>query len=248
MLSSILLQIVSSAADSAVALQTTAPVQALPVLTQPPPESLSLLDLLMKGGPVMIPIGLCSVIAIYIIVERYIAIRKASRGDLNFMNNIRDFIHNGNIASATSLCKNTPTPTARMIEKGISRIGKPLGDIEKAIENVGNIEVVKLERGMSALSTCASAAPMLGFLGTVTGMVRAFYDMKMEYDKTHESINIGVLSGGMYEAMVTTVAGLIVGIVALVCFNILSGMIKKAIFKMESSSIEFLDVLHEPSK
>lgn len=246
MLNSIFLQIVS--VTDSVAAGATNVVNTLPPLTPPKAETLSLLDLLVKGGPVMIPIGICSIIAVYIIVERYIAIRKASRGDINFMNNIRDFIQTGNIASAKSLCKNTPTPTARMIEKGISRIGKPLSDIEKAIENVGNIEVVKLERGMSALATCASAAPMLGFLGTVTGMVRAFYDMKVEYDRTQEAINIGVLSGGMFEAMITTVAGLIVGITALVCYNILSGMIKKAIFKMESSSIEFLDLLQEPAK
>ena len=135
-----------------------------------------------------------------------------------------------------------------MLGKGISRLGKPLPDIEKAIENVGNIEVVKMERGLSLLATCAGAAPMLGFLGTVTGMVRAFYDMKMEYERTHESINIGVLSGGMFEAMITTVAGLIVGIVALVAYNVLASMIKKVIFKMESSSVEFMDLLEEPVK
>lgn len=247
MFSSILLQIVTASTDSASAAVNTV-ANSMSVLTQPKEDTFTFFDLLMKGGPVMIPIGICSVIAVYIIIERYLAIRKTSRGDINFMNNIKDFIQNGNVASAKSLCKNTPTPAARMIDKGISRIGKPLSDIEKAIENVGNMEVVKLERGMLALATCASAAPMLGFLGTVTGMVRAFYDMKMEYDKTHESINIGVLSAGMYEAMVTTVAGLIIGIIALVCYNILSGMIKKAIFKMESSSIEFLDVLHEPAK
>lgn len=242
MLNTIFLQIVS-AADSA----KTA-VNSLPVLSQPKESTLSFFDLVLMGGPVMIPILLCSVVAFYIIVERYLAVRKAMKDDINFMNNIRDFIQNGNIESAKSLCKNTYLPVARMIEKGISRIGKPLGDIEKAIENVGNIEVVKLERGMSALATCASAAPMLGFLGTVTGMVRAFYDMKMEWDRTHESISIGVLSGGMFEAMITTVAGLTIGIIALVSYNVLSGMIKKAIFKMETASIEFLDLLHQPSK
>ncbi len=246
MLNSILLQMLTSpAADSAANAANTVAAQ---MHTPPKVETLSFLDMLLLGGYVMIPIAICSIIAVYIIIERYIAIRNASRGDFNFMNNIRDFIQNGNIASAKSLCKNTPTPIARMIDKGISRIGKPLGDIEKAIENVGNMEVVKLERGMLSLATCASAAPMLGFLGTVIGMVRAFYDMKVEWERTQESINIGVLSGGMFEAMVTTVAGLIVGIIALVSYNILSGMIKKAIFKMESSSIEFLDLLHEPAK
>jgi biopolymer transport protein ExbB len=236
-----LLQIIDST-------QPLGPQTALQQTAVPATSEMTLFDLLMAGGPVMIPILICSVVAVYIIIERLIAINKLSKDPSNFMNNIRDYIMSGNIDAAKALCKNTNNPVARMIEKGISRLGKPLPDIEKAIENVGNIEVVKMERGLSALATCASAAPMLGFLGTVTGMVRAFYDMNMEYQRTHESINIGVLSSGMYEAMVTTVAGLVVGIIALVCYNILSAMIKKVIFKMESSSIEFLDLLEEPVK
>jgi biopolymer transport protein ExbB len=236
-----LLQIIEST-------QPLGPQTALQQTAVPATSEMTLFDLLMAGGPVMIPILICSVVAVYIIIERLIAINKLSKDPSNFMNNIRDYITSGNIDAAKALCKNTNNPVARMIEKGISRLGKPLPDIEKAIENVGNIEVVKMERGLSALATCASAAPMLGFLGTVTGMVRAFYDMNMEYQRTHESINIGVLSSGMYEAMVTTVAGLVVGIIALVCYNILSAMIKKVIFKMESSSIEFLDLLEEPVK
>lgn len=236
-----LLQIIDST-------QPLGPQTALQQTAVPATSEMTLFDLLMAGGPVMIPILICSVVAVYIIIERLIAINKLSKDPSNFMNNIRDYITSGNIDAAKALCKNTNNPVARMIEKGISRLGKPLPDIEKAIENVGNIEVVKMERGLSALATCASAAPMLGFLGTVTGMVRAFYDMNMEYQRTHESINIGVLSSGMYEAMVTTVAGLVVGIIALVCYNILSALIKKVIFKMESSSIEFLDLLEEPVK
>jgi biopolymer transport protein ExbB len=198
----------------------------------------------MKGGPVMIPILICSVIAVYIMIERYFAIRKATKDEPGFMNNIRDYISNGNVEAAKALCRNTTTPVARMVEKGIARIGKPLGDIEKAIENVGNIEVVKLEKGLSLLGTCAGAAPMLGFLGTVSGMIRAFYNMS----KAGKTVEISVLSGGMYEAMVTTVAGLIVGIVALVGYNLLSAMVQKAVYKMENTSIEFLDLLHEPAK
>lgn len=207
-------------------------------------ETISILALAMKGGPVMIPILLCSVIAVYIMIERYFAIRRATKDEPGFMNNIRDYIINGNIEAAKALCRNTTTPVARMIEKGIARIGKPLGDIEKAIENVGNIEVVKLEKGLSLLGTCAGAAPMLGFLGTVSGMIRAFYNMS----KAGKTVEISVLSGGMYEAMVTTVAGLIVGIVALVGYNLLSAMVQKAVYKMENTSIEFLDLLHEPAK
>lgn len=216
-------------------------------MAQPVPaadEAISVFELAMKGGPVMIPILLCSVIAVYIMIERYFAIRKATKDEPGFMNNIRDYISNGNVEAAKALCRNTTTPVARMVEKGIARIGKPLGDIEKAIENVGNIEVVKLEKGLSLLGTCAGAAPMLGFLGTVSGMIRAFYNMS----KAGKTVEISVLSGGMYEAMVTTVAGLIVGIVALVGYNLLSAMVQKAVYKMENTSIEFLDLLHEPAK
>lgn len=210
----------------------------------PTQETLSLWDLALKGGPIMIPIAICSIIAVYIIFERYFAIRKSSKDDPNFMNNIRDFISNGNIDAARSLCRNTESPIARMIEKGVSRIGKPLSDIEKAVENIGNIEVVKMEKGLSLLATVAGAAPMLGFLGTVTGMIKAFYNMS----KAGKTIDISLLSGGMYEAMVTTVAGLIVGIFALVAYNLLAAMVETVVFKMETTSIEFMDLLQEPAK
>jgi biopolymer transport protein ExbB len=223
---------------------TSATTDSLAAATTATEETLSLFDLALKGGPIMVPIALCSIIAVYIIVERYFAIRKSSKDDPNFMNNIRDFISNGNIDAARSLCRNTDSPTARMIEKGIARIGKPLNDIEKAIENIGNIEVVKMEKGLSLLATVAGAAPMLGFLGTVTGMIKAFYNMS----KAGKTIDISLLSGGMYEAMVTTVAGLIVGIFALVAYNLLSAMVQKVVFKMENSSIEFMDLLQEPAK
>lgn len=229
---SLILQITSAATDS------------LAVATAATTETLTLWDLALKGGPIMVPIALCSVIAVYIIFERYFAIRKSSKDDPNFMNNIRDFISNGNIDAARSLCRNTQTPIARMIEKGVSRLGKPLGDIEKAIENIGNIEVVKMEKGLSLLATVAGTAPMLGFLGTVTGMIKAFYNMS----KAGKTIDISLLSGGMYEAMVTTVAGLIVGIFALVAYNLLAAMVEKVVFKMETTSIEFMDILQEPAK
>jgi len=230
----ILLQISTAATDTAAAATGALPTE----------ETLSLLDLALKGGPIMVPIAICSIIAVYIIFERYFAIKKSSKIDPNFMNNIRDFISNGNIDAARSLCKNTESPIARMVEKGVSRIGKPLGDIEKAIENVGNIEVVKMEKGLSLLATVAGAAPMLGFLGTVTGMIKAFYNMS----KAGKTIDISLLSGGMYEAMVTTVAGLIVGIFALVAYNLLAAMVEQVVFKMETTSIEFMDLLQEPAR
>lgn len=204
---------------------------------------LSIWDLSLKGGWIMLPLAIMSVLAIYIFVERYIVINRAVRDEPNFMNNIRDFIHNDRIDSALSLCKNNRTPIARMIEKGINRIGKPLGDVNAAIENVGKLEVSKLEKNIAALATIAGAAPMLGFLGTVIGMVKAFYDMSM----AGNNIDIALLSGGIYQAMITTVAGLIVGIIAYICYNILVARIEKVVFLLEARATEFIDLLHEPA-
>lgn len=204
---------------------------------------LSIWELSLKGGWIMVPLAIMSVLAVYIFVERYIVINRAAKDDPNFMNNIRDFIHNGRIDSAISLCKNNHSPIARMIEKGINRIGKPLGDINAAIENVGKLEVSKLEKNIAALATIAGAAPMLGFLGTVIGMVRAFYDMSM----AGNNIDIALLSGGIYQAMITTVAGLIVGIIAYICYNILVARVEKVVFILEARTTEFIDLLHEPA-
>jgi biopolymer transport protein ExbB len=212
--------------------------------TQPSEISLSIWDLAIKGGPIMIPIVLLSFVAIYIFIERYIVIRKASKEDANFMNNIRDFMLNGRLDSALSLCRNNTSPIARMIEKGLQRLGKPLSDIHTAIENVGNLEVAKLERNLTVVATVSGAAPMLGFLGTVTGMVQAFYDMSM----AGNNIDIQLLSSGIYQAMVTTVAGLIVGIFAYICYNILIARVQKIVFTLEARATEFMDLLHEPVK
>lgn len=210
----------------------------------PTEESLSLFDLAVKGGPVMIPLLICSIIAIYIFIERYIAIRKASKEDANFMNNIKDFIYEGKIDSAKALCKWTDSPISRMIEKGILRIGRPLSDIAAAIENVGKLEIAKLEKSLALLATLAGISPMLGFLGTVTGMVRCFYTMS----KAGNNLDVSLLSGGIYEAMITTVAGLIIGIIALICYNLLVTSIQKIVQKMETRSVEFIDLLQEPAK
>lgn len=237
---------------SGILLQITQPAAALTdtvtgIMAQTPPQpteiSLSIWDLALKGGWIMVPIAIMSVIAVYIFIERYIVINRASHDEHNFMNNIRDFIHSGRIDSALSLCKNNRTPIARMIEKGIIRIGKPLNDINAAIENVGKLEVSKLEKNLAALATVAGAAPMLGFLGTVIGMVQAFYDMSM----AGNNIDIGLLSGGIYQAMVTTVAGLIVGIIALLCYNILIAKVENVVFLLEARATEFMDLLHEPA-
>lgn len=206
-------------------------------------ETMTLWSLMLKGGIVMIPLAILSVWAIYIFIERYLAIGRASKEETNFMNNIRDFIHDGRIDSAKSLCKNNQSPIARMIAKGIVRIGRPLPDINAAIENVGKLEISKLEKNIAVLATVAGAAPMLGFLGTVIGMIRAFYNMSM----AGNNIDISLLAGGIYEAMVTTVTGLAVGILAYICYNILVARIEKVVFILEARATEFMDLLHEPA-
>lgn len=205
---------------------------------------LSFWSLMVKGGLIMIPLGLLSVLAVYIFVERYMAIRKASKYDTNFMNRIREYIHEGKIETALNLCRQNDTPIARMIEKGIERIGRPLNDVNTAIENVGNLEIAKLEKNLPLLATVSGGAPMIGFLGTVVGMIDAFYKMSA----AGNNLNIGLLSGGIYTAMVTTVGGLIVGIMAYFCYNILVARIEKLVFNMEANSMVFMDLLNEPAK
>ena len=207
-------------------------------------KMLSLWELSKAGGIIMIPIAILSVIAIYIFIERLLTIKKAAGEDLNFMNNIRDFIHDGKIDAALSLCKSKDSPVARMIEKGVKRIGKPLRDIAAAIENIGQLEIDGLEKNVSTLKTIAGAAPMLGFLGTVIGMIQAFHQMYI----SGNSVEISQLAGGIMQAMVTTVAGLIVGIAAYVAYNYLVARVSRIVFKMQSRTIEFLDLLEEPVK
>lgn len=206
--------------------------------------SLSVVELAMKGGWIMAVLAVFSIIAVYVFVERYLVISRAAESDRNFMNNIREYIHAGKLDAALALCRNNPTPNARMIEKGLSRIGKPLNDINAAIENVGKLEVSKLEKGVAGLATISGAAPMLGFLGTVIGMIKAFYDMSM----AGNNIDIALLSSGIYQAMITTVGGLIVGILAFIFYNILVSRIDKVVYLLEARATEFMDVLHEPAR
>jgi biopolymer transport protein ExbB len=200
-------------------------------------------ELVLKGGFVMIPIAIMLVIALYITIERWLTISKSGQLDSNFMSSIKDMVLNDNIIGAQTLCGRTDTPIARMLEKGISRIGNPLKNIEVAVENVGKLEVYKLEKGMPWLATIAGAAPMLGFLGTVTGMISTFGSIARAGDQ----VNASALSGGIYEAMVTTVAGLVVGIFAFLAYNLLTAAIEKVVYKMEATSVEFLDILQTPS-
>jgi len=204
----------------------------------------SFIDLALKGGWVMVPIVILSFIAVYIFFERWFAIKKAARVDLNFMNRIKDYIMDGKVDSAHTLCQSTDNPVARMIDKGISRIGRPLNDVNAAIENVGRLEIYKLERGLPTLATVAGGAPMIGFLGTVIGMVQAFLEMS----KAGNNINVGDLSGGIYTALITTVAGLTVGIIAYFAYNTLVARVDKVINNMEAGTSEFIDLLNEPAK
>lgn len=212
-------------------------------MVEPTIETLSIWQMILDGGwYIMIPLAVLSIIAVYIFIERLLAINKASKEDKDFMNKIRDFIHDGKIDAARTLCNSNNTPVARMLEKGVSRIGKPINDIAGSIENVGKLEVYKLEKGLSTLATVAGAAPMIGFLGTVIGMIVTFHAMKV----SDTGVEISELSGGIMQAMVTTVAGLVIGILAYIAYNTLVTRVDKVVHNMEAKTIEFLDLLDEP--
>lgn len=209
-------------------------------------ESQSFMDVITQGGAmgiiIVVVLLVLSVIALYIFVERYLNIKRAGRIDQHFMNNIRANVQSGNIQGAKALCQTTDSPTARMVEKGLQRIGKPLRDIDAAIENVGNLEIFKLEKNLSTLASIAGAAPMIGFFGTVTGMILAFYKMSTEQNVTPD-----VLAGGIYQALITTAFGLFIGILAFVGYNLLVANVEKVVFQMERTTVEFMDLLQEPS-
>ena len=215
-----------------------------PVLTPVAgPEEMNLWSMAVKGGWIMIVLGLLSILCFYILFERNYVIRKAGKEDPMFMDKIKDYILDGEIKAAIAYCRSVNTPAARMIEKGISRLGRPVNDVQVAIENVGNIEVAKLEKGLTVMATISGGAPMLGFLGTVTGMVRAFYEMA---NAGSGNIDITLLSGGIYEAMITTVGGLVVGIAAMFAYNYLVTRVDKVVSQMEARTMDFMDLLNEP--
>ena len=230
------------------ALQTVADTMAganpvLTPVTSGEPE-MNLWDMACKGGWIMILLAVMSVIAFYIFFERVVAIRKAGKEDPLFMDRIRDYIKTGEINSAINYCRIANTPSARMIEKGIKRLGRPVSDVQAAIENTGNIEVAKLENGLSVIATVSSGAPMLGFLGTVTGMERAFWNMA----NAGNNIDITLLSSGIYDAMITTVGGLVVGIATMFAYNHLVNRVDKVVSQMEARTIAFMDLLNEPDE
>lgn len=207
-------------------------------------DEMNLWDMAVKGGWIMIVLAALSVLCFYILFERNYVIRKAGKEDPTFMDRIKDYIQSGEIKAAVAYCRAVDTPSARMIEKGISRLGRPVNDVQAAIENVGNFEVAKLEKGLTIMATIAGGAPMIGFLGTVTGMVKAFFEMA----NAGNNIDITLLSGGIYEAMITTVGGLIVGIIAMFAYNYLVTLVDGVVNKMEGKTMAFMDLLEEPSQ
>ena len=207
-------------------------------------KTLSIIDLIFSGGTggtiIMSSLGILSIVAVYILVERYSAIKKASQEDENFLKSIRNFVEANDIEAAKTLCRNTDNPIARMIEKGVNRIDKPMTDISAAIENQGKLEVYKMENNLANLATISGAAPMIGFLGTVIGMIVAFHEMA----SAGGNIDVEMLSKGIYTAMVTTVAGLVVGIIAFISYNYLVSKVDKVVFQLEARTTDFLDILH----
>lgn len=206
-------------------------------------KGISLFDLLTLGGWVMIPLMILFLITLFVFFERLIAIRKAANIDNNFMNIIRDHIVNGNVTAARSFAKNTSNPVARIIDKGIQRIGKPIENIERSMENVGKLEIYNLERNLSILSLSAGIAPLLGFLGTIIGMFQLFYSLATGGDFT-----IQTMANGIYTKVITSATGLIIGLLAYVAHNFLTTQVDKSAYKMEASSAEFLDILQEPTR
>jgi len=209
----------------------------------PQGEELRFIDLLFKGGWVMIPLALLAFIGLVIFVERYLTIRKASSDESNLMMQVKQSVISGKLESAIAICRNSNTPLGRMLQKGLLRIGRPIKDIEGAIENVGKLEVSKLEKNISILGIIAGIAPMLGFVGTIIGVITIFHDVSLK-----GIIEIGTISGGLYTKMITSAAGLIIGIIAYVLYHILNIMVDRIILRMETDAIEFIDLLEEPGK
>jgi biopolymer transport protein ExbB len=222
-----------------VLLQTTNLQEMAPVA-----EKMNLWKMATYGGPIVIILAIMLAFAIYMFIERLITLKQALEEDKSFMNRIKDYILEGKLESALRLCRETNNPTARMVEKGISRLGRPMSDVLIAIENVGNLEIANLEKGLVIMASISGGAPMLGFLGTVTGMVTTFYNMSLNNQGT---IQLGDLSVGMYQAMVTTIAGLIVGIIAYFGYNYLVSRVDSVVRKLEARTMEFLDLLNEPA-
>jgi biopolymer transport protein ExbB len=205
-------------------------------------EGLSVLNLLIKGGPIMIPILLLSVMSLYLFIERMLFIGKTSKIDPNLVNNVRDMLVKEDIKGALTYCERVASPFSLIVHKGLTRLGSPIRDIESAIENTARVEVYRMEKNVNLLSAVAALAPMFGFLGTVVGMIRAFYDISMS-----DNISIGIIASGIYVKMITSASGLIVGVLAYIFYTIINTRIERTVNKMEVTAIEFLDILYKPA-
>lgn len=235
-----LLQVVDTANQVAETLQQAqTPEPTLPIAAE---QRMSLFGLLVKGGPVMIPIALLFFLGLYFFFERYFTIKKAARYETNLMLQIRQYVMNGNLDGAIAICRNSSSPISRMLQKGLARIGKPIKDIEGAIENQGKLEVAKLDKNISILGIIAGIAPMLGFIGTIVGVITIFYTISVTQEYT-----IDTVSTGLYQKMICSAAGLLVGILSYLGHHILTMQLDKVILQMETDSIEFIDLLEEPS-
>jgi biopolymer transport protein ExbB len=224
-------------------LSPVADAAASTIQTMPTTEELRFIELLFKGGWVMVPLAFLAFMGLVIFVERYLTIRKASKNEMNLMLQVKQSVKSAKLDSALAICRNSNTPLGRMLEKGLLRIGRPIKDIEGAIENVGKLEVSKLEKNISILGIIAGIAPMLGFVGTIIGVITIFHEVSVK-----GIIEIGTISGGLYVKMITSATGLIIGIIAYVLYHILNIMVDRIILKMETDAIEFIDLLEEPGK
>jgi biopolymer transport protein ExbB len=245
MLNSILLAVITGAQSAADTAQSalTQTTSAVPTPEAPTEVSMPLWELIMHSWYIMLPMAILSILTLYYFFERLMVISKASKLDANFMNHIKDYIANGNLDAAKALCRSTTSPVARMIEKGISRIGTPIRDIEEAMGSVGKLEINRMERNLSVLSLIGRIAPILGFIGTILGVIKIFYDISLT-----DNISIGVISGGLYQKMITSASGLMVGLLAFISYFVLNAILDKTINKMEKASVEFIDLLHGPNK
>ena len=205
-------------------------------------QQITLLDLLLKGGWIMIPLVILAILTVFLSVERFLAIRNASRIDQHFMSNIRDYLLNGKMEPAVMLCRNTNTPIARLLGKGIKRIGKPIKEVESAVEEEGRLEIYKLEKNMNYLAIIAGIAPMMGFVGTISGVIKIFYNISVE-----KVISIDGIAGELYEKMITSATGLLIGIVAFTCYNLLNNMIDRVSYMLEANAVDFVDLIQEPT-
>lgn len=242
---SFILQITNTVAttlvDTATAIQPA--VTGIQTAAELPPNQISLFSMVIKGGVMIIPLAILLLMSLYVMVERFLTISKASKKNATLLASVKDMINSGNLANARNMCKNINTPEAIMLEQGISRIGQPMQEIREAMDKAGSTELSRLENHMSILNITGRIAPMFGFIGTIIGVIKIFYDISVA-----KTVEIEVISSGLYQKMISSCGGLVVGVLAFVCYHWLNANIDKLAQRMEETQIAFLDMLNEPSK